>query len=85
MASAEGQENNADNDDNADEDCLRLAEDVYGLKFSDYISFHQEVATTCTLNMKEMCDDAKSKNNGEEADDNVHADETENTPVPNLT
>ncbi|GFU59964.1 hypothetical protein NPIL_678701 [Nephila pilipes] len=30
-----------------------------------------------------MCDEAKNKNNGEEAEDNVHVDEAEPTPVSN--
>ncbi|GFU38734.1 hypothetical protein NPIL_307981 [Nephila pilipes] len=39
----EGQENN-DDDDNADKGWLREAEDVSGVKFSDYIPSGQDVA-----------------------------------------
>lgn len=82
----EGQEINDDgDDDNADEEWLRVAEDVSGVKFSDYISIDQDVATCGILSIEEMCDDAKNENNGKEAEDNVHADEAEPTPVPSMS
>ncbi|GFU18976.1 hypothetical protein NPIL_381651 [Nephila pilipes] len=80
--STEGQENN---DDKADEEWLRVAEDVSGEKLSDYISIDQNVATCSTQSIEEICDDAKNKNNGEEAEDTVLADEAEPTPVPSLS
>ncbi|GFT55464.1 hypothetical protein NPIL_353481 [Nephila pilipes] len=55
-----------------------------GVKFSDYISIDQDVATCSILCIEEMYDDAKNKNNGEEAED-VHANEAETTPVQNLS
>ncbi|GFS93025.1 hypothetical protein NPIL_507601 [Nephila pilipes] len=72
------------NDDNADEEWLRVAEDVSGVKLSDYISVVQGVSTCVILSIKQMCDDAKNKNNGEEAEDTVLDDEAEPTPVPSL-
>ncbi|GFT44016.1 hypothetical protein NPIL_373861 [Nephila pilipes] len=48
-----GQENN--DNDNADEEWLRVAEDVSGGKFSDYISIDQAIATCCILSIEEMC------------------------------
>ncbi|GFT87443.1 hypothetical protein NPIL_184041 [Nephila pilipes] len=81
----EGQENNNYSDDNADEEWLHVAEDVSGVKFSDYISIDQDVATCDILSIEEMCDNAKNKNNGEKAEDNVHTDEAELTPLPSLS
>ncbi|GFT67234.1 hypothetical protein NPIL_254231 [Nephila pilipes] len=72
-------------DNNADEEWLRVAEDVYGVKFSDYIAIDQDVAICDNLSIEEMCDNAKNKNKGEEAEDKVHADEAEPTPVTSLS
>ncbi|GFU10349.1 hypothetical protein NPIL_385151 [Nephila pilipes] len=47
-------------DDNADEERLLIAEDVSGVKFSDCIFIDQDVATCVILNIEEMCDDAKN-------------------------
>ncbi|GFT81272.1 hypothetical protein NPIL_359231 [Nephila pilipes] len=55
-----GQENN-DDGGNADEEWLSVAEDVSGLKFSDYIFINRDVSTCGTLNIEEMCHDAKNK------------------------
>ncbi|GFT94058.1 hypothetical protein NPIL_51651 [Nephila pilipes] len=71
-------------DDNADEEWLRVAENFPGVKFSDYIFIDQDVTTFGILNIEEMCDDAKNKKNGV-AEDNVHADETEPIPVLSLS
>ncbi|GFT80224.1 hypothetical protein NPIL_17451 [Nephila pilipes] len=71
--------------DNVDEEWFIVAEDVSGGKFSDYISIGQVVTRCGFISIEEMCDEAKNKNIGEEAEDNVHADETEPTPVPSLS
>lgn len=42
----------------------------YGIQ--DYVSMNQDVGTCGVLMVKEMWDDAKNKNNAEEADGNVH-------------
>ncbi|GFS84331.1 hypothetical protein NPIL_558501 [Nephila pilipes] len=72
-------------DDNVDEEWLRATKVVFTLKFSDYISIDQYIVTCGILGIEEMCDDAKNKNNGEEAEDKVHSDEGEPTPVQSLS
>ncbi|GFT84855.1 hypothetical protein NPIL_156371 [Nephila pilipes] len=82
-------------DNNTDKEWLHVADDVSGVKFSDYISIDQDVAKCDIQSIEEMCDDAKNKNNGEEAEDIIicfftiimniiHADEAGPTPVPSL-
>ncbi|GFU33782.1 hypothetical protein NPIL_648221 [Nephila pilipes] len=69
----------------ADEGCLRVAEVVSDVKFSDYISIDQDVATCSILGIEEMYDKVKYISNGEEAEDNVHSEEAEPTPVQSLS
>ena len=47
-----------ENYNDADERWLRVADDVSGVKFSDYIFIDQDVATCGILTIQEMCDDA---------------------------
>ncbi|GFU15828.1 hypothetical protein NPIL_81371 [Nephila pilipes] len=72
-------------DDNADEERLRLAECVFGVKFIDYISIDPDVETCGILNIEEMYDNTKNKNNSEKLEDKVQADEVEPIPVPSLS
>ncbi|GFU02693.1 hypothetical protein NPIL_363211 [Nephila pilipes] len=48
-------------DDKADGEWLRVTEDVFGMKLSDYISPNQDVTTCYILSIEEMCEEATQK------------------------
>ncbi|GFT39178.1 hypothetical protein NPIL_698661 [Nephila pilipes] len=64
---------------------IRNSDYVFKSEHYDTGCRSQEVATCSILSIEEMCDDAKNTNKGEEAEDNVHADEAELSPMSSLS